>query len=313
MLNKMIILFVLCCYLPIYCDDNQNMVNIGHPVPCLPSYQGFYNTYDYPLLFPQYVSDMPFETLIGYVVSDSICKYGSLKLYTEFINRQLYNSDTLKYIERSFYSMKDYNPLMLKAYDYCSRNGEIRPFLISNKLQEKFSTLYFNSNKIRLALLLSDIIAHVKVVSTESKFNPNALLAKNQINVKSTVLKFIKGGNKNFKDSLNFLYSLEWPIEQDYYGKSSETIGSKYNNSFVKIENEYIVFLKTSVICQDSSKIFYNLIPIGLDSQVYTVYPVVNGKVFDPKNDFGFGTNITVSEYINKITENINKIISIEY
>ena len=73
---------------------------------------------------------------------------------------------------------------------------------------------------------------------------------------------------------------------------------------------EYIVFLRPVIICWDTLYSYYEFWPYNSGSMCYSMYPIIDGIVQDPDNDFGFGTGLTVSVFITDLRNKINTIIN---
>jgi hypothetical protein len=53
------------------------------------------------LSFPEYELNMPYEVLLGYVALDTVCYYGNMNEFADFLTRQEYN-DTLKTLMKHY-------------------------------------------------------------------------------------------------------------------------------------------------------------------------------------------------------------------
>lgn len=83
---------------------------------------------------------------------------------------------------------------------------------------------------------------------------------------------------------------------------------SPEGGAFVKKGREYIVFLDYFSYRENSSFNYDSFMTIKIGSTSRGIYPIINGKVYDPYNDFGFGTNLTPEEFKLKLRAAINTI-----
>lgn len=322
-MKKIYFIIIFLFAVNIFGQENQKIVP-DNPVPCFHNYTGFAESSPVPDHYPYLKSDMPFDVLIGYIALDSACRYGNAIDYLDFIERQK-QTDTIKYLQKFLYEMQDYNPFLLKAIEYINEpNLNLLPFQIISQLKDLFANFYLTTDKLRAALLLSDVIAQVKIISKSKKTDIYTDWAGEQIGLFAEVKDLIKGNNLPAtsmslpKDTLTkvfFNYCLDWTLGQmPGSGPLSRenSIRSKYGENMIVPEMEYIVFLRIVNFCQDSVNLYYKMSPLGWDSPVFTTYPIINGKVIDPKNDFGFGTGLTVDEFKTKIREKITKIKNLE-
>jgi hypothetical protein len=80
---------------------------------------------------------------------------------------------------------------------------------------------------------------------------------------------------------------------------------------WVKPGHEYIVFLTFFGIGADSTKGYFSVWPgTTVDGSSGGMYPVVNGIVQDPGDDFGLGSNLTVAAWKAGLRARINSIIN---
>ncbi len=102
---------------------------------------------------------------------------------------------------------------------------------------------------------------------------------------------------------LQFEYCCEWER-----GRSQQFLADTAGNAWVKKGKEYIVFLSPRYICMDSVNCYLSLTPAVNESYVFSMYPISDGIVSDPNNEFGLGTSVPVNIFKNKIREIINII-----
>ncbi|HPI19687.1 MAG TPA: hypothetical protein PKY56_04890, partial [Candidatus Kapabacteria bacterium] len=292
--------------------------------PCMPEYHAL--TFEYPKYpyLPYYTTDMPYEVMLGYIVMDSVCNYGNALLLDDFISRQTYN-DTIKTIMKYIYRMADWDPYLFKRTQYSLPTNKLHPATVIEKLIEKSASLSSNYKLYKL-ILSSHFILHINVTDTLSRTYLSSNIPTPVAIVNYEVLDTIKGRKipvcKNVSIDNNtkitsqeesqivsnncsqFGYSLFW--ERDSVRNDIKFIGGHdYSKSLIDKDGilwtnkgkEYIVCLYIPLICEtsyyDYSSITSNVIP----SLTCTMYPIENGNVQDPGNEFGFGTNVDVDQF----------------
>ena len=288
----------------------------------------------YTTTFPEYTLDMPYEVLLGYVALDTVCYYGDLDEYSDFISRQEYN-DTLKTLMKYYYYVVDWDPLkFLRDRFYRDTAMKIRPFNIPEDLNQKIKEKSDNSY-LDYILCRTDIIADVLVTDTISWVDKSALsVGKYGATVKCRIIDPIKGKiipeifnpqPLNIKNkmpeiqgeptadsgkTLIFDYCFGWPRKSGIEGEINHYyMRDSTGLPWVKKGQEYIVFLNLIVKCADYNTIVYYLRPNGMsESSTGLLYPVENGIVYSPLDDFGFGTGLTVSEFKTALRNRIEQI-----
>ncbi len=303
--------------------------------PCMPDYLGLTYQISYPSDCPPLSMYMPLDVLIGYIAMDSVSSNGNYKNLINFIARQTYN-DTLRKIMRYWYKTKDYDPIKYQLYLFQGCQNE-------HIIKSNIETMILNEMKkvspqrfIDETLIASDIIAHIRVVDTVKREDTTAIIAKTSYIATCKILDTIKGkvipeckdltinfpailekkNNNKFQNiapgsCIQFEYCLEWERGE----KFSELYLIDTNGlPWIKKDKEYIVFLETRIVCVDDSNdsnIYYTLFPLRMNhSYSVSMYPINNGFVVDPYNEFGFGTLVPVSEFKNALRGKINEIIN---
>jgi len=271
---------------------------------------------------------MPYDVLIAYVALDTLSRNGNLNDIREFLKRQSYN-DTIKYIYKYYYKVVDYDPikffLSMKYYGVLVTTPQT---LIENEIIETVKRVSPNVS-LDYALLKSSIIAKIHVIDTNSIIDTNAKYQGKYIQiVNSLILDTIKGKvtptcktveqikidsdykNKYTKtlsvqaDCLQFNYCLDWTRGGTY----GPTLRDNLGNPWIKPNQDYIVFLSLVLECDDSTGVYYCLRPTWPESYTFRMYPINNGIVYDPKNEFGFGLSISSEEFIEKLKIRIEQI-----
>ena len=305
--------------------------------PCMPYYQAL--TFEYPKYpyLPYYTTDMPYEVMLGYIVMDSVCNYGNVSLFDDFLNRQTYN-DTIKKIMNYIYRMADWDPYLFKRTQYSLPTSKMHPATVVEKLIEKSASLSPNY-KLYSILLSSCYILHINVTDTLSRTYLYSNIPTPTAIVNYEVLDTIKGrkipvckdvsvdsddekvkayimpnGNSNCSQ---FGYSLFW--ERDSVSNDIISVGSyDYSKSLIdkdgilwtKKGKEYIVCLWIVPLCRTDIFDYVSLKSNVIPSLTCTMYPIENGKVQDPGNEFGFGSSVEVEEFKLLLRQKINEILS---
>jgi hypothetical protein len=319
------------------------IINLNsQPPPCYPNNIGL--SFEYPFLENpfQLYDTLPKDILNSYRVIDSLYQKFSYSQLEDYLTRQTYN-DTIKTILKHFYNILDYDPILYLSYEVTgfpalhkstSRelNGEM------SRILPRISPKSFTD----LTLLRSGIIAHVLVTDTLTRTDTSDKWAKTSAIVTCQIIDAIKGkvipickntslniSNENKTIALTqhaipgacfqFEYYLEW-IRGNGRIESTDNISIAVgeNNTLldsngvpcIEKDHEYIVFLNADFTCIDinNGKFYYSLRPTGYYSNTWTMYPVINGKVYNPLNELGIGNNLTVERFKDELRYEISII-----
>jgi len=262
-----------------------------------------------------------------------------------FLKRQTLWNDTLRKIARVWYALADYDPMLYISRIWKFRISEPSPLLWQEILVENIIKASSNIKEARrnLALLHSHYILHIKVVDTvQTRLPaPPEIRRKSMCITTSCVVEdvikgqvaplcntaFLRGwlsNNRQTLDSgrcLQFTYCPHWfrhwtgdvvNIETDSQGN---VVSPALLDEILLPGCEYIVFLQYNMACRstDSTQVdYYTLDPIRLEwegsgesSCGFGIYPIVDGIVQDPADDFGFGTNMSVEQFKQRLREQI--------
>ncbi len=292
---------------------------------CITEYNGI--AYQFPRFssFPPLTTDIPLEVIIAYKTIDSLCR-SNLKLpdWENFIKNQSYN-DTLKYLMKYFQYITDYNGFKFYQYIKTEPNGGLLADDIEWKVIKQVGKVTPVSDRMSTySVIKSYFIYHIYVTDTMRYHNPDAAICQNQALVECTVLDTIKGKfipectgafsrdkigkirntpQSNSGACLQFEYCCEWER-----GRSQQFLSDTAGNAWVKKEKEYVVFLSPRYICRDSINCYFSLTPAINESYVFSMYPIIQGFVSDPKNEFGLGTSVPLNDFKNKIRFIISEI-----
>jgi hypothetical protein len=302
-----------------------------------------------PLLFsmprdtsvpPVYFGQPPTVTT-GYLWLDE-----AMRLYPESTIESFFNaltwSDTMKTFASVIYQAQDDNPLSLFLWSGTAIHPNPYkgvPGQAEVAFEQKVAQIAGDTGRT-LSLLTADIIADVMVGDTFCVLEPPAYLGFNMAFVNSTILDEIKGkqipqcvgedmrAKRRIKGAtvqdtgtipwatypvpadtgtcLQFEYSPQWSlIPGDDEGRSPMGWG-------VKPGNEYIVFLNFMGVGADNTNCYFTLRPGPAAIGNAGVYPVVDGIVQDPGDDYGLGASagLTVDVWKTRLRARINAIVT---
>lgn len=258
---------------------------------------------------------------------------------TDHFFERLGYGDTSKYIANLLYRVTDDNPLSFFQWLSGSKlpyNYQCPPSYALYALKKSVARIY-NDTLRTYALLNADIIAHVRVSDTLMKINPNAYIAKRVVGVTGQIIESIKGKyvpacplslgvvpkDKRtlyvpavptyavLADSgtcLQFQYSLDWgkkPQYDDIYYPDS--LIDFNGGTWIKPDSEYVVLLKLVGANRDSLNHYFTIESAGPFGSCASMYPVHNGIVYDPNDDFGLGSNaLIVDEWKSRLRTRIH-------
>ncbi len=312
----------------------------GQSNPCSPGNPDItwqFNRLDY---VPPLSVYMPIDAILGYIAVDSIRRSIVLEDLQEFLERQTYN-DTTKYIMRFYYQMVDYDPIKYALFenfgDYATCPVPLIEYEVSAHIYQTCT------NKGDYLLIKAHYIAHVKISDTYNFTDTTSLIYPRGVNVTCEILDTIKGmvipacydlnqysTNKSNgtqalpTDCIQFTYALDWP-RGNMDGYESIIVGGtdgyswtgvkpklidSLGNEWIQKDKEYIVFLKPVIACETDSSVYYSIYPVGGGFDTYGLYPINNGIVYDPNNDFGFGNNLTTAVFKERLRARIQDIIN---
>ena len=188
-------------------------------------------------------------------------------------------------------------------------------------------------------LVSADIIAHVKIMDTVSTFDSTAHVAKHMVLVTAEIQAPIKGkfvpkcANNELNtqphqisqsvstfpqlaDSgvcLQFNYALEWDRFPNTDIRPLWPFGDA-SGTWVKPNKEYIIFLRLQGTRGNiDNNTYFTVIPMwGVFGTAGGMYPITDGLVVDPADDFGIGadTGLTPSQWKAGLLTRINELIN---
>jgi hypothetical protein len=298
-------------------------------IPCDTSYPYLAYEFDYLKQYPPYSLDMPYDVLLAYVALDSISYYSNAYAAKLFLDRQTFN-DTLKTIMKYYYKMVDFDPVRYQE-SRIYNDPNIHSISIGMSLERYIeSTVKEISpfSKIDYPLIRSNYILHVKVkgiIDESDSSRPFPISSFYQI--KCQILDTIKGkriplmhfpanqgGIINNSKSNNNNNSIQQPFlpdsSFDYTPGWSGGLWNDDGTPLLKIGGEYIVFLDGFVICYNTEKSYFEFRPAWPEYPSFLFFAIKNGNINDPSDSFGFGKNISVIEWKNKLRQRINEILN---
>jgi hypothetical protein len=280
---------------------------------------------------------MPLDVMVGYIAYDSLARSLSAPGINNIYNNLIY-SDTLRYAMKYCYKMLDYNPLLFEQFRRYNDSQRRYASARTNVFQQLLNKIVEVSPApfVETLLCQSSIIAHINVVDTfrvvDGSGGGSSILTIHTVT--ATVTDTIKGQvfphcinflplNINKEDHsdtfqsnilpancLQFTYALEWP-RIPFNNKvitTEQRMVDPAGSPWVKTGKEYIVFLNFSQACSDENYSYHILSAFGTRSSANNIYPISNGRVEDPNNDFGLGTAPTVSDFKSALQQKIHQI-----
>lgn len=307
----------------------------------LPYYQGTFFNYGNISVMPPLSTDMPYDVMVGYITLDSLRRNGDISLFKEFINKQTYN-DTIRTIFKYYYKMLDWNPMLFHSFIKSKDYSELPLPIIQDEIVEK----YYNISPSRgnSLVALSYFIYHIQVLDTLRFFDSTSVTYQRGLKCYSEILNIYKGNiletNCNIhEDNLsvkNIAYSndslqitnpilcfdirLDWHRGEDPgdvvltgidnypWSGIKEKMVDSLDIPWIKANQEYIVFLEPVLIDYYDNYNKYQLFPMDFNSLTKGIYPIINGYVQDPSNDFGLGTSVPYLDFIQNLNNIINEI-----
>ncbi|HET6402190.1 MAG TPA: hypothetical protein VFH95_12445 [Candidatus Kapabacteria bacterium] len=269
--------------------------------------------------FPPLNSGMPLNVMEGYIYYDSICRNASWQSVDSFANQLTY-SDTLANALKYLYVMDDYDPVTfsqwLRVTPSITHYKTAPGFLYTQLLGKAASTV---PDTLRTAMLSgADYIAHVKITSLQN-FADTALPAfQDEVIVSCQVLDTLKGKiyppcpemitsrekgmhAASLPDCLQFYYSPSAPrkaLTGDVLTGWEPRLKDSLGNPWITADQEYIVFLTIRSLGNDTSNFYMTVHSAKFNSSVSGMYPIVDGVVQDQNDDFGFGANLPLADFI---------------
>ncbi|GIV56969.1 MAG: hypothetical protein KatS3mg040_1737 [Candidatus Kapaibacterium sp.] len=300
---------------------------------------------DDPAVYPPLSIYMPYDVLLGYVALDSLHRAPRPQGQEQalaLLQRQQTLTDTTRKILRVYYAMADYDPILLRSAIMYMRGGSNSPWIISSEIRKTLiPTIWkdtLQKQRLYRALFTSSYILHVRVLDTMELHSTYT-----SIIVSAEVLDVLKGqvlvpcGDEGptkrvflplrnaFSQStvsndhvqcILFSYSPNW---FRFVGGNDIDVAdlneSEVLGRILVPGTEAIVMLDFNIACWSDSSVFYYLTPIDINNRPsertscgHGIYPIVEGIVQDPMDDFGFGTNLSAEQFKLRLRERIAAI-----
>jgi hypothetical protein len=271
-----------------------------------------------PPLYP----GQPGAVTTAYLWLDDLMRLEPENLIESYISSLTWN-DTAQTIASNLYQIQDDKPLTYYNWDGYGITPHPYKGVCGQAEAAFLHQMNYMGGQCNRALLTSEIIADITVSDTTCKTNPIANVAKDAVLVNCVINDEIKGKwvprcpefNQHRKNGisplgvatsaipalpadtastgtcLQFEYSPEW--KKDAGDDMSQTIGW-----WIKPGQEYIVCLYFTGIGYNSINDFFSIYPVGSFGHSCGMYPVVDGIVQDPNDDFNLGsTTLTVAAW----------------
>lgn len=243
---------------------------------------------------PQLRTDMPLDCFIGYVFLDSIARSAGIETAIRY--PQNMDIGQLRAFSRFIYGMADYDPLLLlrhftstldssfpnKQYRSYPANFYFNLLLEVQKRKEEFG-------KVHALLTLSSYVLHVRVTDVRSGID-SSLKPINRVNVACTVVESFKG--KTLPDNCRFAATTNDKRESTLASPSCLVYGHTAHGYIPKAGEEFLIFL----FIQPTTKEYAILYPMIGSEATGGRFQIADGKVNDPSNFFGLGTNPSLSD-----------------
>ena len=301
----------------------------AQPKPPIPFAGPLY--FSFPLLsqYPPLSVSMPYSVLIGYVGFDSVARRAEQSVVEQTL-RNLTYSDTAKQAARFLYEMTDYDPILLFQWLNTSPTAGLyrnAPAYIRRRFTGAFDSIA--PEKLNAApLLMADYILHIHVEHTVASVDTASVYAKSAQLVTAYVVDTIKGRripfclNEQFgaKNTIrpqnaagacvNFDYRLEWRRfnHSNRISRDDSSLVDGSGNAWIKPGHEYVVFLRFASLRRDETNNYATLIPITGWGTMACMYPVINGLIYDPYDDFGYGSALTIANFKSALRRNIHTL-----
>lgn|GEM_PF-2362091 len=329
-------LFIIVLIFTVNLGIDTSLKVISQNPPCFPEFNN--QTYKVSVLkqIPPIDSSMPDDILDAYKTFDSLILNVHNIIFTRFLDNQSFMSDSLKFIRRAFYKLVDYDPLNYFLWTWNS----VPYGTYLNKLEEIIihkSIEFSEQPQFDEILLKTHHILHVKVIKNYERYDSSALIAKSAIISECEILDVIKGKFKldcnnydvlTFKKTTTFsknkCVQFGYAIEQ-FRGKNIIGVFTNLDDTTMKAPNikmenddgtpwirensEYIIFLEYHPICEEGGFKYISLSNLFLPSHTGFMYPIKNGKVIYPKDEFkSFGNGLTTKEFKTILKNRIDEI-----
>jgi len=281
-------------------------------MPCRPNYLGI--VYQAKMLdhTPPLSLNMPEDVMRAYLTISDLLKNTDYYKFKDFLDSQKDYSDTIRALFKNYFIIQDYNPVLLKKFILSASFDSIYSYGALIFLRDFGKFIREKSPKPILddAIFQSDIIAQVKV--TNRYYNNWDIIF--EANIEDTLKGKVLPNHDNI---------LVFPDSNFYFKSVPETENNEIGTKFifaVPDENEillsspydeFLVFCDIPSICIDtvSNYFFYYAQHILFSNPTKYIIPISkDGEIIDSLNLFGFGKNIPVEQWKEKLRNRISDI-----
>jgi len=284
----------------------------------------------FPQVYPPINTGMPYNVMLGYIYYDSLVRYFNVhnNLRTDSLAMTI-GPDTIRKALKYAYEMIDYDPIawlqFQELFPRTSQHSSTPPSELFDVLIHRASQV-IPDKAVSAGLTNVDAILQVTVTDTSSvvdtmERDPRMGTCEG---VRASIDDVIKGQNltgcndTQYRAKQKGVSALSTPsciaLQYQLYWLSNiqETFGIWNSNRppWMTPGNDYIVFLKYIALGQDTVSAYASLSPGGIYSTMCCMYPIRDGIVYDPNNDFGIGTNLSVADFKSRLRAKIQTITS---
>lgn len=256
-------------------------------------------------VLPELHTDMTLEAFIGYVYLDSIAR--TVGIETAITSPENMSIPELRAFSRYVYGMGDYNPVLLlrhftstadssfpnSRYASYPANTYFNFLLAVDRHRDDFGRAYS-------LLVMSSYVLHVRVTDVISGTDTTFGGQRPWTNVACEVIETFKG--KVRPDNCTP------PSKIESVSASSDciTYGFPHNEDRIapKVGDEFIIFLYLQPITLQEAILY----PMFGQEPGNGVFRIMNGQVQDTGNTWGLGTTPSLTDFRNKIRNNIDQI-----
>ncbi len=279
--------------------------------------------------FPPIRPWMPYIVRLGYHYFDSLCNSSSREA-TDSITSTFTRGDSLVTPLKYLYQMDDYDPVTFSEWLRLTpslSHYRTAPGYVYIDLLRQVSTMIPDTQRTAM-LWGSDYIARVKITDVQNFNDSAAPEFHDEVLVSCQVLDTIKGAvlppnpqtftsptedahATSAQNVLRFYYSPSWPRKataDDTLSRWEPRLRDGFGNPWITVGQEYIFFLSILFLGNDSTTFVMTVEPARFKSSVSGLYPIQNGIVVDNENDFGFGANLLVPNFIAAIRNRIAQL-----
>lgn len=279
---------------------------------------------------PEYHTDMSLDCMVGYIAMDSVTHSVDRSYISSFLRRT--SLDTLRLISRFMYAVVDYNPVLFHRYIVTTRdsawsgNSAYKSYpaeLYYGVLDKEIIGRRLGSFGLDYAMLLSaDYILHVRISDKRMAMDSSSV-PKMYVGAACEVLEIFKGQHLpdncyypaavevggqaalGGSDCIKFGYPRDWPTRAGIFLQNvPDTVSGCATMREVQQGEEYIVFLGLGASDEYTQLVY----PVNSFERAGGLFRIVNGKVEDPSNFWGLGTQPSLQDFRSHLLQKINDV-----